>query len=113
MATEILLRHSQTGIVKKGFYGFSWTSFFFGGIPAIIRGDFTSGLIITVVVVVFGILTAGLGALVVGLIWAFIYNKRYTQKLLESGYEFYDAPERVTLAKQALGIVDALPPVQQ
>jgi uncharacterized membrane protein len=27
MAKEILMKHPQTGVIKKGFYGFSWTSF--------------------------------------------------------------------------------------
>jgi len=37
-------------------------------------------------------------------VWAFIYNKYYTQRLLQAGYEFSDTPERVTDAKRAMGI---------
>ena len=46
-------------------------------------------------------------ALGVGLIWAFIYNKNYTHRLLQSGFEFNDTPERVAEAKRALGIATA------
>ncbi|MBR6468681.1 MAG: hypothetical protein IKT16_11095, partial [Desulfovibrio sp.] len=33
MAREIMMRHPR-GRVKRGFYGYSWTSCFFGGLPA-------------------------------------------------------------------------------
>lgn len=97
MAKTIMLKHPKTGILKKGFYGFSWTSFFFGGLPAIFRGDIVTGLVITVL----AILTCGIASL----IWCFIYNKRYTLGLLEQGYEFYDEDSKVLEAKAKLGIV--------
>ena len=46
MAKIVMMKHEKTGVVKKGFYGFSWTSFFFGGFPALFRGDIVTGLII-------------------------------------------------------------------
>ena len=46
MAVAIQLKHPQTGILKKGFTGFSGTSFFFGGFPALISGDIGYGLAI-------------------------------------------------------------------
>ena len=30
MATRINIRHKESGIVKKGYYGFSWTYLIFG-----------------------------------------------------------------------------------
>lgn len=39
MAKTVMLRHPQTGILKKGLYGYSWTTLFFSGFPAIFRGD--------------------------------------------------------------------------
>ena len=105
MATRVRLRHPQTGVVKNGYFGFSWTSFFFGGIPALIRGDIVSGLAVLVFALVMSIPTLGLGAAVVGIIWAFVYNKRYTIGLLEKGYVLDDAPEVMSAAKIKLGIV--------
>ncbi|MDR3566507.1 MAG: hypothetical protein P4L43_00605 [Syntrophobacteraceae bacterium] len=63
MATTIIMKNPKTGIVKKGFYGFSWTTFFFIGIPALFRGDILIGLITTIL----GILTGGITTF----IWAF------------------------------------------
>lgn len=97
MADTVMLRHPKTGIVKKGFYGFSWTTLFFGGFPALFRGDIVMGLIVLVI----NFFTFG----VAGLIWAFFYNKTYTHKLLEQGYEFADGEAKNALARSKLGIV--------
>ena len=98
MAKVVMLKHPQTGILKKGLYGFSWTTLFFGGLPAIFRGDIIIGL----VVMIASILTCGIA----GLIWAFVYNKKYTLNLLEKGYVFNDTQENVLRAKEKLGILD-------
>lgn len=96
MAKTIMMLNPQNGIIKKGFYGFSWTSLFFGGFPAIFRGDHLIG----VLVIFLNVLTCGIA----GIIWAFIYNKSYTLKLLEKGYIFNDSSEVVADAKSSLGI---------
>ena len=104
MATVIPMKHPKTGIIKKGLYGFSWTSLFFGGIPAILRGD----VVIGTAIMVAAILTGGIA----GLIWAFIYNKRYTLALLEQGYELTGTPEENAMARNKLGVAapeDAAP----
>jgi hypothetical protein len=106
MAKTVRLKHPATGLVKTGFIGFSWTSFFFGGIPAIMRGDVGIGLGLLAAGLVASAVSAGLLWFVVGLIWAFIYNKRYTTKLIENGYVLDDAPEVVAAAKLALGVVN-------
>lgn len=96
MAKIILLKDPETGVVKKGFYGFSWTTFLFAGFPALFRGDYLLGVLMTIL----SVLTWGLA----GNIWAFFYNKSYTLKLLRKGYEFADSEEAVLSAKVALGI---------
>jgi len=105
MATRVRLRDPQTGVVKNGYFGFSWTSLFFGGLPALIRGDIASGLAIIICDAVISIPTRGFGVLVVGVIWAFVYNKRYTIGLIEKGYILEDYPEIMAAAKIELGIV--------
>lgn len=105
MATAVQMRHKQSGIVKTGYYGFSWTSLFFGGFPALIRGDVAYGLGVLVAGVLFGAFSFGFLWFVIGLVWAFIYNKNYTHRLLQAGYEFNDIQNRVADAKRALGIV--------
>ncbi len=106
MATAVQMKHKETGILKTGFYGFSWTSFFFNGFPALFRGDLAHGLGVTALGVLCGALSAGTLWFLVGLVWAAIYNKNYTHRLLREGYEFADTPERTADAKRALGIAE-------
>lgn len=105
MATRIRMIHPETGVVKDGFYGFSWTSFFFGGFPAVFRGDIGSGLAVLAFSLLIVIPTFGIGPLVLFIVWGFVYNKRYTVGLLEKGYKFDDVPERVAEAKAKLRIL--------
>ncbi|WPK19589.1 hypothetical protein [Salmonella phage SD-1_S14] len=40
MAKTISLKNENVGQRKDGFFGFSWTTLFFGPFPALFRGDF-------------------------------------------------------------------------
>ena len=96
MATKIMMQHPTTGISKSGFYRFSWTTFLFGGFPALFRGDILIGL----VVIVLNVLTWWIA----GIIWSFFYNKYFTLRLVEKGYVFVGSDSEIASAKSALGI---------
>lgn len=104
MATAVRMKHRETGIAKNGYYGFSWTSFFWGGFPALLRGDVLYGLLVIVLGVIMGALSMGILGVAAWLVWAVVYNKNYTHRLLREGFEFDDSPERVAAAKAALGV---------
>lgn len=97
MATRIGLKHKESGIIKDGYYGISWTTLFFGPLPALFRGDLANAIIIMI---------SNVGTL--GLAWLFYwpdaYNRKYTLKLLENGWEFNDTPDKVVAARLALKI---------
>ena len=95
MAQNIRLRHAQSGVITTGFYGFSWTTLFFSGFPAIFRFSLCNVIVL--------ILSAS-SFWLVAIIWAFLYNRVYTTRLLERGYVFDDDPEKVREAKRALRI---------
>lgn len=99
VATVVMMKHPDTGLVKKGLVGFSWTTLFFGGFPALFRGDFLIGLIF----IVLAVFTGGLSNIIV----AFLYNKQYTTKLVEAGYQFADNEGLNTLARAKLGVAAA------
>lgn len=101
MASVIMMRNPRTGIIRKGFIGFSWTTLFFGGFPALFRGDILTGLLVLLA----NFLTGGLA----GLVWAFFYNKRYTLDLIEEGYRFDCSPEMRMYLNGRLGIAYADP----
>ncbi len=90
--------NNSTGISKTGFHGFSWTTFFFGPFPALFRADYLTFIGYFAIAVIISAVTAGVGWFLMCIVWAFIYNGFYTKKLLEKGYTFNDAPEKVNSA---------------
>ncbi len=101
MATRVMLKHPETGIVTRGYYGFSWTTLFFGGLPALFRGDWILGLVL----IVLQFLTWGIS----GIIAAFVYNKYYTLKLIERGYQLADSDAANVEARSHLSIASPQP----
>ena len=97
MAKKVALIHPQTGLIKSGFYGFSWTFLFFGWFVPLFRGELMIALLhFTITVITFGIWQ---------IIFAFLYNKQYTSRLLEKGYVLNDTEEVNEAARRKLGIV--------
>jgi hypothetical protein len=105
MATSIPMKHKDTGIIKVGYHGFSWTSLFFGFFPALFRADFLTFMGGFVVYVIVGIFTLGLGLFLVAPIWAFMYNKIYTRKLIEKGFVLIGSEGDNAVAAAALGVL--------
>ena len=110
MATKIQLKHKETGVMKTGFYGYSWTTAFFGFLPALFRGDFITFIGGFIVGVIVSMLTFGLGMMVLSPIWGAMYNKYYTTNLLNRGYVLNGSDEENKLAAAALKI--ELPPAR-
>jgi hypothetical protein len=96
MAKRVALIHPQTGLLKSGFYGFSWTFLFFGWFVPLFRGE----LLIALLHFTITVITIGLWQI----IFAFLYNKQYTTRLLEKGYVLNDTEEVNEEARQRLGI---------
>ena len=105
MATAVQLRHRDSGVIKTGYFGFSWTTLFFGSFPALFRGDFLTFMGFFVIYVILVVTTFGIGAFVACVAWAFFYNGYYTKKLLERGYVFSDVETVNNLARMRLGVV--------
>ena len=75
------IRLTLNGVVKEVPTGFSWTTLFFGPLPALLRGDLKWGAIQIIVNVIVGLFTAGVGVIVTWIVFAAIYNGRYEQDL--------------------------------
>jgi hypothetical protein len=91
------MENPDTGIIKKAPVGFSWTTLFFCGLPAFFRGDF-KWFFIQLLLACF---TGGLS----NLLFSFIYNKIYIEKLLEKGFKVRDVEKGMLEdAKRKLGI---------
>jgi hypothetical protein len=99
MATTVQMKHPKTGIIKPGFFGFSWTYLFFGFWVPLIRGHFPMAGIHFLIAIAsffsFGMLQ---------IILSFFFNKFYTTRLLEDGFEFNDDAELVRSACRVLNV---------
>ncbi|GAA7915905.1 hypothetical protein HpBT059_04290 [Helicobacter pylori] len=111
----------KDNLIKKGFVGFSWTTLFFGFLVPIIRGDVRWAIVMFIslccyyflvgaiidgmfpdidkipdddLIVIFLVVFLGNMINIVNIIIAFVYNKHYTAKLLEDGYEPADEYSR-------------------
>ncbi|MDX6153587.1 DUF2628 domain-containing protein [Marinococcus sp. PL1-022] len=77
---------NEMGIMKETKIGFSWTTFFFGFFVPLFRGDMKWFLIMLIGGAVVGLITSGIGGWIIGVIFAFMYNKIYIKELIEKGY---------------------------
>lgn len=98
MASAITLTHSS-GLRKTAYVGWSWTSFFFGGFPALFRGDALGFIVWVVVAVVATGVTAGIGGILVLFIWPALYNRWHARRLIEKGYAITDSRMPLEYAK--------------
>jgi len=96
MAKRVQLIHPQSGLMKSGYYGFSWTFLFFGWFVPVFRGELLVALLhLAITVVTFGIWQV---------IIAFLYNKQYMTRMLEKGYILNDTEQVNEAARLKLGI---------
>ncbi len=110
MARAIILRHPETNEVRTAYYGFSWTGLFFGGLPALARGNLKLGIFMLALAMspfllrhAFSRALAGFLYIFVAIVFACEYNRYFTLTLLDRGFQFFDRADYVAAAKRALG----------
>lgn len=92
----VQLKHTDSGLNKKGYYGYCWTYFLFGAFVPIFRGEIGIGLLHFI----FTAITFGL----FWLIMPFLYNKQYTNRLLTNGFKLSEDEELDVAIKERLGV---------
>ena len=96
MAKKVTLKNPSTGLMKQGFYGYSWTYLFFGFFVPLFRGE----LVVGALHLLFTLFTGGLWQLIV----SFLYNNQYMTRMLEKGYVLSDEERVMAAARVKLGI---------
>ena len=96
MAQKVKLVNPQNGLIKQGFFGFSWTYLFFGWFVPLFRGE----LIVAALHLLFTVVTFGLWQVIL----CFLYNKQYTIRMIEKGYVLDDDESIMNKARLKLGI---------
>jgi len=95
MAQRVAIIHPQTGLMKSGFYGFSWTFLFFGWFVPVFREVLLVELLhLAITVVTFGIWL---------FIIAFLDNKQYMTRMLEKADVLNETEAVNEIARQKLG----------
>lgn len=97
MAGAVVIRHSQSGLTRKGYYGFSWTYLLFGWLVPLFRGE----LGVAALHLLFSLVTFGFWQLVM----CFLYNKQYMTRMLTNGWVLADSDSQNALAASKLDIV--------
>ena len=95
-AKPVMMKNNATGQLRSGFYGFSWTYFFFGFFVPLFRSEIG----IAALHFLLSLVTLGLWQIIV----SFLYNKQYTNRLIEKGFRFNDTVERNQRAAEAIGV---------
>ena len=96
MATKINIKHTESGMVKTGFYGYSWTYLVFGWFVPLFRGELGVGALH----LLFTIVTGGIWQIIV----SFLYNKQYMTRMLSNGWVLADTDQKNLKARAALNI---------
>ena len=92
----VRLIHRQSGLVKKGYVGWSWTYFFFGWLVPVCRGEIGIGLLHFFL----SVFTFGLFQWVMSL----LYNKQYMVRQILDGWDLDASDLNYALARQKLGM---------
>jgi hypothetical protein len=88
--------HRESGLVKTGYIGYSWTYLLFGWFVPLIRGE----LGIAVLHLVITLFSAGISQL----IFPFIFNRQYMQRMLTAGWYLDPMDANYELAKRNLNL---------
>lgn len=93
---SVLVKHQQSGLVKRGYFGYSWTYLLFGWLVPIFRGEVGIGVLhLLLTAFTFGIFQ---------IVMPFLYNKQYMTRLLTSGWQLNDEESTMAAARLKLGI---------
>lgn len=99
-AKRVMLKNPETGQIRKGYYGFSWTYLFFGWWVPLLRGELGTAALH----LLFSVFTFGIWQIIV----SFLYNAQYTNRLIAQGFRLADTLAANAAAARAIGVDLAL-----
>lgn len=89
----------KNGKIKSSPLGISWTTFFFGMLAPLFRGDWLGAFGVFCVLSVTSYVISPIATLIIQIAVAVFYNYIYISRLLSKGYELYDVND-AELAKK-------------
>jgi len=91
--------NKEEGKVKSSPLGFSWTTFFFGFLAPLFRGDWLGAIGMLCVWSTAIIIVGPIVAAVVQIVMAVFYNYVYVSQLLSKRYEVYNENDKILVKK--------------
>lgn len=107
MATLVYMKNLSNNLMGKAYVGFSWTSLLFGPFPLLFRNEWGFFLILVAVHILLAVVSFGIGNFILGLVWAFYFNKWHMRRLIERGYLIDESQTEslVAEAKAQAGVI--------
>jgi len=97
---KVFLKNPRTGQMREAPVGFSWTVFFFGFFPPLLRGDWAIGAVMFLTaMILFWIFLPFLPALIM----SFIYNKMYIRRMINEGFEVTGGTTDLEIIERKVG----------
>lgn len=93
---KVRLIHATAGIVKNGYVGYSWSYLIFGWFVPVYRGEIGIGVLHLVI----ALISVGLSQL----IFPFIYNRQFMNRMLTSGWLLDPTDPNYEFAKVKLNV---------
>ena len=90
---------NNNGDVKEVKLGFSWTTFFWGGLVPLIRKDWIAAMVLIAANIVIGACTYGFGTIFFDIAVAAFYNDNYIKRLIKDNYQPNGETEKMKLRK--------------
>lgn len=94
----------KNGKIKSSPLGFSWTTFFFGSLAPLFRGDWLGSFGVFCVLSVSSYTISPITSLVIQVVVAVFYNYIYVSRLLSKGYELYNANDIELVKKHGYNV---------
>ncbi|WPC19450.1 hypothetical protein N6G95_09565 [Pediococcus inopinatus] len=94
----------KNGKIKSSPLGISWTTFFFGMLAPLFRGDLLGAFGVFCVLVAAGYAASPIATLVIQIVVAIFYNYIYVSRLLAKGYELYNANDAELVKKHGYNV---------
>ncbi len=107
--STIVFTHPSFGAIKRAPVGYSWTTFLFGCIPALLRGDWKWAAIFFISAVLISVILGPVGGWVLFIIFGVVYNKLYVKDLVEGGYKVSGLESQKTMQQLSAELEIVLP----
>lgn len=97
---KVFLKNPRTGQMREAPVGYSWTMFFFGFFPPLLRGDWVIAIIIFILSLALFFVFLPFAP---SLVMSFFYNKMYLRRMINEGFEATGGTADLAMIERKVG----------